>query len=511
MLELYVNHQHLQIRDESPSTTLLDYLRNHLQLKGTKEGCASGDCGACTVVVGRRRCDPDPETTQANAEDSRSTLEYSTANSCITPLAALHGTQVLTIDSVGTPDSLHPVQSAMVDHHASQCGFCTPGFVMSLVGAELENTGLQTTQVRTSHDIAPLIAGNLCRCTGYRSILAAARTARTLPAGDIPALADAELRLRAIDQKPSSSERLTGYHSPTTEADLRELLQAASHEPRLVAGGTDLWLEVTQRYQALAPIIDLSQVIELAVVTIGPDVIHIGASVTHARLLTLFGPAGPLACEPVASMLERFASPQIRNRGTIGGNLANGSPIADWPPVLLVLDAEVELVQADGTQRWLPLTEFWRGYRSTALTPGGYLRGIRFPAPAWPTLEVFKISKRFEDDISTVLGAFRLEVVDEHISTARVAYGGVAATPIRLQPVEQLLIGHTPEQCLLSAGLRKEISELLSDLVTPISDVRGSAGYRSAMVEALLRRALHATASDSRPSGLATVKATRPS
>lgn len=486
MLELWINDARHTPTDVEANTTLLEYLRNGLRLTGTKEGCASGDCGACTVVVGRLAASAD---TASGPDSAAAAVQYHTVNSCITPLAALHGMQVLTVDAVGSPEAPHPVQAAMVAHHASQCGFCTPGFVMSLVGAGLAAQPQSVPGHNSAHDLAPLIAGNLCRCTGYRSILDAATEAARSPAAPILSLVDVPGRLRAAAMSDASTALLPGYHRPQDEASLRALLRTDA-DARIVAGGTDLWLEVTQQYRQFKHVIDVSHVVELGQIAVGDKDIFIGGSVTHARLEGLFSPGGPLACAGIARMLARFASPQIRNRASLGGNLANGSPIADWPPVLMVLDARVEIGHASGQPTQIPINEFWRGYRATALGPGDYVRGIRFVPFDGASVHVFKISKRYEDDISTVLGAFRFEIAGGRIHTARIAFGGVAATPLRLSALEALIIDRTFDSCLTDAALKVAIEDCLALHVSPISDVRASASYRSAMVRALFERAL---------------------
>jgi xanthine dehydrogenase small subunit len=520
MFQLCINEQQVAPADVDAETTLLEYLRQHLRLMGTKEGCASGDCGACTVVIGRA---PNGTIQADGAQaDAAQGLVYGTANSCILPLASLHGAQVLTVDALATPSGLHPVQDAMVRHHGSQCGFCTPGFIMTLAGAGLP--GATHPELRGSdaagapvldeahgeapgHDaplaaIAPLLAGNLCRCTGYRSILEAARELLASPPAPIAALADAPARLAAMHATAPPETPVPRYHAPTDEPTLLRMLgtpDASANTPsgpatRLVSGATDLWLEVTQQYRRFERVIDVSGIPELMAIEIDDDIVSIGSAVTHERLLALFGAGGALPCPAIADMLERFASPQIRRRATLGGNIANGSPIADWPPVLLALDAEAEIGHADGTRSVVALSEFWLGYRRTVLAPGQYLRAIRFRRLAdWNTLRVHKVTKRHEDDISSVLVATRIEFEAGRVALARVACGGVAATPVRLASVEARLVTQ-PRAACLEPGLLADIDAELARTLAPISDVRASAAYRSAMVRALLLRSLEVAA-----------------
>ena len=521
MLELRVNTARLSPGAVEPGTTLLGYLRNTLGLTGTKEGCASGDCGACTVVIGRL------DVTESTAADERMVI-YRTINSCVTPLASLHGTQILTVEGVGTASEHHPVQQAMVDHHASQCGFCTPGFVMSLVGLGLmeqerllsagarAKTDLTTTTPSTAtaattpvpaipvssfpagtvsaSTLRPALGGNLCRCTGYRSIIDAGVQALCMPPAPLPGLTGAVAALREINRQTHTPVRLQDYLQPASEAELQRLLGqtlTAGTPARLINGGTDLWLEVTQQYRQPGPVIDVSGIETLNQITLASDRLRIGAAVTHERLLDLFGPQGLVPCTAIVAMLHRFASPQIRHRGSLGGNLANGSPIADWPPILLALDADVVIGSHDGTTIRVPMNAFNRGYRRTVLEPGQYLQAVEIPQPLdWQTLSVYKITKRHEDDISSVLGAFCFRVTNGRITHARIAFGGVAAVPLRLPAAEALLIGQTPDSLVSGNAQEQALTSLVGSLLTPISDVRASAAYRSAMALALLRKAL---------------------
>ena len=496
MFQLCINEHLVAPGDVDAETTLLDYLREHLHLTGTKEGCASGDCGACTVVIGRLR-------TGATSEDTTGAVAYGTANSCILPLASLHGAQVLTVDALATPRGLHPVQDAMVRHHGSQCGYCTPGFVMTLAGAVLPGAHPNApTHGGALAELAPLLAGNLCRCTGYRSILEAAREVLAGPPEPFAALADAPARLAGMHAATAPEMPVPRYLTPPDEPTLLRMLgepdasgpPSAGPSTRLVCGATDLWLEVTQQYRRFERVIDVSGVPELKAIEVDDAVVSIGSAVTHERLLALFGAQGDLPCRAITDMLERFASPQVRRRATLGGNIANGSPIADWPPVLLALDAEVEIGHADGTRSVVPLSEFWLGYRKTVLGPAQYLRAIRFRRlPDWRSLRVHKITKRHEDDISSVLVATRIEFEAGRVALARVACGGIAATPVRLTEVEARLLGQSRDECL-EPTLLADIDAVLARTVAPISDVRASAAYRSAMVRALLLQALEAAA-----------------
>lgn len=490
MPHLLVNDRAHDLSDIDPHRSLLQVLREDLRLTGTKEGCGTGDCGACTVVCIARARDDAPI--------------VGTLNSCITPVGAVIDQQVLTCEGLADGDSLHPVQQAMVDEHGSQCGFCTPGFVMSLVGHQLQirqgaDLGAQ------SHDaVVRSISGNLCRCTGYRPIIAAAHAANTRVAQGYPA--DAAQAIPAMSAPiPSPTEPpqpldptalQTRYARPRTIDELNRAINALADDANwaFIAGSTDLWLAVTQHYQRFAHLIDISQVTELRGIRKSNRSISIGAATTHAELLNF------CLNEDIPALIEllhRFGSPQVRTRGTIGGNIANGSPIADWPPILLALDATLQLGHAAGTTRRVAVADFYRGYKDIDLAPQEYVLSIDFDAPAdWHQLFSHKISKREDDDISSVLGAFVLVVDDGVLTRCRIAFGGVAATPLRLPAIEAMLTGLdlTPSDQPRHQTRIDEALTQLAQSVEPLSDVRASADYRRAMCVNLLRNALEQAA-----------------
>jgi xanthine dehydrogenase small subunit len=452
-VQLTVNGETHDVTGCAPSQTLLRFLRTRAGLCGTKEGCASGDCGACTVLIARP------------GEAPRS------VNSCITLLGSVAGEHVITVEGLGGSDGpgRHPVQAAMVDCHGSQCGFCTPGFVMSLAGLYAEGG-------RGDDAIREAIAGNLCRCTGYRPILEAGRRMYDYPPAPVVRESGAQV------PGANHGEALpTGYYRPRDEAALQATLRA--HPGAwLVAGGTDAVLEITQQYAAPDPVVDLTAVAGLCTVDDDGDALRIGAAVPYSVLEERFAALSP----PLVAMLERLGSRQIRNRGTLGGNLANGSPIADMPPVLLAWDATVEIAGADGRRREVPVAAFHRGYRDTVLEAGEYLAAVRIPRAALARPHrIFKLSKRFEDDISTVLLALSLDLAGDRVGEARVAYGGMAATPLRAATVEGVLTAATLDDRTIERACRAA-----ADAFTPIDDVRASAAYRRAMAAALLRRGL---------------------
>ena len=457
--------------------SLLDYVRNDAQLRGTKEGCASGDCGACTVIV-----------RELDGSKPR------TVNSCITPLGAALGKQVITVEGVGTPEQPHPVQQAMVDEHGSQCGFCTPGFVVSLVATQLREASHSSGETDPAEpgriQAVESISGNLCRCTGYRPIIATALGAASQA---IPAAKS------ATDIKPSPhTAEARSYQRPKSLARLLESLDANGHtrtlgnnggdasKPWLLAGATDGFLEVTQRYLDPSQIVDLTEIDELKGITSNPDgSVTIGAAATHEETLRYFSQASNNN-PTIVDVLKRFGSPQIRARGTLGGNIANASPIADWPPMLMALSADLILVNTRGVERDLPIDQFYLGYKSTVLRSDELIKAVRIPASIdTRRLHARKISKRFEDDISSTLGAIYLVQENRLITAARIAYGGVAATPLRCTATESVLLGKE-----LTPKLIEQAIAALAEEISPISDVRASANYRREASKAILQGAL---------------------
>lgn len=471
-ITLRLNGASVVVRDPEPTTTTLEWLRaaGHT---GTKEGCAEGDCGACTVAVRSPTGEPG---TDGDASAWRAVC------ACILPVAQLADHDVVTVEGLARPGALHPAQQAMVETLGSQCGYCTPGFVMSLFEATYR-PDLQGGGARARRD--DQICGNLCRCTGYRPI----RDALDAVAGTCPA--DGFQAACAEPPPPLGPvDLLHGRHRfvrPTSWDSLFSTLSASPTDPVYVQGATDLGLNITQRGEKWPLLVDLSALPELDALEETPDGWTIGAGV---RLSTLEAwSAGRIPV--LARMLRFFASRQIKNRATLGGNLCNASPIGDLPPVMLALDATLHLRGPQG-DRTVSIDDFFLAYRSTALQPGEVLRAVSIPRPPVGALQsALKVSKRRELDISTVCAALVVATDDTGtVLHARLAYGGLAATPKRALHTEAAL-RNTPWS---AESIEQAVRSLPHDF-TPIDDHRGSAWYRS-KVAANLLRAFHAETLD---------------
>jgi len=448
--------QLVSLENVAPTRTLLEVLREDLQCTAVKEGCGEGDCGACTVVL---------------AEPQGEGLDYKAINSCIRLAHSVHGMAVWTAQDLPAADgALHPCQQAMVDCHGSQCGFCTPGFVMSLFGM-YQNRVLAGESI--SREVAQTdLSGNLCRCTGYRPIFDAAQQMGALPR--VPVDEAAVLaQLRQIAPAPAAD-----YSAPTRLADLLKL-RADLPRAQLVAGCTDVGLWVTKQHRQFAQVLDVTRVVELREVRQTPDTLTIGAAVTlHEAYAALVADRPQLQ-----RFAERFAGLPVRSSGTLGGNVANGSPIGDSMPLLLALGATLVLASVRGERR-LPLDDFYTGYRKNLMVPDEVLAYIEVARPvAEEHLRVYKISKRQDDDISAVCLALNLRVQDGRIVTARIGAGGVAATPVRARQTEAALTG----QPWVLASFEAAASVLAQEF-SPISDMRASAAYRSSVLGRLLLR-----------------------
>ncbi|PTX46600.1 xanthine dehydrogenase small subunit [Gemmobacter caeni] len=431
-----LNGTPVRLGETSPTRTLLQYLREDRGLTGTKEGCNEGDCGACTVIV--------------TDEHGPRAL-----NACILFLPQLHGKAVRTVEAIAAPDgTLHPVQQAMVDHHGSQCGFCTPGFIASMAAAH--------AQGRKDHDV--VLAGNLCRCTGYAPIIRAAEAAEGQP---LPAwMEDDRAFILAQISSGVRGQTAPGAFRPETTDELADWY-AAHPDATLVAGATDVGLWVTKQLRGLPQVAFLNGIAEMQRIEAQGDFIRIGAGVTLTDLRAAM--AGPHPA--FAAMLTRYASEQVRNAATIGGNIANGSPIGDGPPALIALGATLHL-RGGTARREMALEDFFLDYRKQDRQPGEFVEAITIPATA-PGLRVWKLSKRFDQDISAVLGAFNLTVAGCTITGARIAFGGMAGIPKRATAMEATLIGQPFTRAAFEAARAAAAQDF-----TPLSDMRASAAYR---------------------------------
>jgi xanthine dehydrogenase small subunit len=451
------------VMDAKPTRTVLQHLRENLHCTGTKEGCAEGDCGACTVVIG---------------ELHHGEVKLKSVNSCIQLLPTLDGKALFTVEDLKQPDgALHPVQQAMVECHGSQCGFCTPGFVMSLWDLYLRREGTAGAPQRKEIDDA--LSGNLCRCTGYRPIIDAARMM-----GDLPPVSFDRHALHEALQKLQREDMFTyvidgqHFHAPRTLEQL-VAVRAAFPAACLLAGSTDVGLWVTKQMRNLGDIIYIGQVTELKALREADGTLDIGAGVPLNDVYRA-------VCEhypQLSEMWQRFASLPIRHAGTLGGNVANGSPIGDSMPWLIALGAEIVLRSAAG-QRQMPLENFYLGYQKKDLQTGEFVEAVQIPLPR-PDVQfrTYKLAKRYDQDISAVCAAFGFTLDGDVVREARIAFGGMAATPKRAMLTESFINGKTWNEATLTQAMA-----LLAQDYAPLSDMRASDRYRMKAAQNLLRR-----------------------
>jgi len=491
-IQFLLNNELTVIAGCDPNMTVLNYLRQELSRKGTKEGCASGDCGACTAVLAE-------VITFSNNGSATEQLSYKSINTCITFLSALHGKQLLTVEDLQQGNKLHVVQQAMVDCHGSQCGFCTPGFVMSLFSLKKNLSQAPFTDATTKpksielnpslnldKDIEHGLAGNLCRCTGYRSITDAAKQACN---NDEVDQFDQD-RLTTIKQLKNiaKQQEIVVLHNkgkslylPNTLVKLAQLV-AQYPQAKLLAGGTDLVLSVTQNMAQIQTMISMGNVSELAQINETTDMLSIGAMVSYQdshKILTKHYPE-------FGQMLYRLGSTQVRNSGTLGGNVGNASPIGDTPPVLIALGAKLLLRKGQGT-REISVEDYFIDYKVTKLEPGEFIQSIEIPkATSKKQLKVFKISKRLDDDISTVLACFCVEFSNQKVTDIKIAYGGMAGIPKRAFACEQALMCKEPTEQNISLAMTA-----LSTDFSPLSDVRASSKYRMQVAKNLVRKCFY--------------------
>lgn len=431
-----LNGETVCVTDEIQTRTLLDWLRETRGLTGTKEGCNEGDCGACTVMV-------------SDETGSRA------MNACILFLPQLAGKAVRTVEGICAPDGeLHPVQTAMIEHHGSQCGFCTPGFIVSMAVAH--KNGQQ--------DFDDQLAGNLCRCTGYAPIIRAAKSCADIPVPDWINDDLSAISVAHSDTRPASLDQLATWYQENPDAVL-------------IGGATDVGLWVTKRLDKLDKVAFLNGIDALKTIDITDTTIRIGAGVSITDLGQCMREYHP----DFAEMIRRYGSTQVRNAATIGGNIANGSPIGDAPPALIALGATLHLRKGD-TQRDILLEDFFVAYGKQDRQPGEFVQAVSIPRQD-DRLKCYKISKRFDQDISAVCGCFSIRLTNGKINEARIAFGGMAATPKRATKVENALIGQQWARETIDAALPAFAADF-----TPMSDMRASADYRMRVAENMLVR-----------------------
>ncbi len=458
-----LNNDVVTIENIDPNLTVLQYLRDERFKNGTKEGCASGDCGACTVVL-------------AELNNDNETLNYKSINACISFVGSLHGKQLITVEHLKQGAKLHHVQQAMVDNHGSQCGFCTPGFVMSSFALHKQNSSPNRAEVLEA------LAGNLCRCTGYRSIIDAAMVSSEDAEDDSFAQHYQQSVKHLQDFKNLPAAQLCNakhqYYAPKNTAELAEKL-LNSPQATLVAGGTDLALMVTQNLGTIADLVYLGDVAELHTLENNADEFIIGSAVPY----TTFTPMLHDEYHELGEMIERIGSRQIRNNGTLGGNIGNASPIGDMPPALIALGADITLQRGD-VERKIALEDYFVGYKQTVLKDAEFIKNIYIPkAKTGQILKLYKISKRIDDDISAVLAAFFLEINDNLVTNVRIAFGGMAAIPMRAKQCEAALLNKAFNRENISAA-----QQALTLDFQPMSDVRASDKYRMKVAQNLLQK-----------------------
>ena len=457
----------------NPNTTVLQWLRDN-NLVGSKEGCASGDCGACTAVIG-----------ELVVQNKKQVIEYKSINTCIALAYSLVGKHLVTIEGLMEGKDLHPVQRAMVDESGSQCGFCTPGFVMSLFALYHNEKKVNLAKINDA------LSGNLCRCTGYKPIIAAAFSAfneKTKKPSDYYTQNRSKIKQVLIrlneDQKVSSSYTNHGntvrYNAPTS---LQELAKVLNENPaaKIIAAGTDLSLEITQSLQEFSHIVNVSSVKELQAISDSHSELEIGSAVTYSDASASLFNYWP----DLEAFLHRFGSLPIRNWATIGGNIANASPIGDMSPVLIALEAELKL-RKNSNVRLVKLEDFFVSYKKTILKKGEFIESIVIPKPTGKEqLITHKISKRYEDDISAVCMAINITLNEDQPTSVRIALGGMSGIPQRAHQLEKALIKHWDQE-----NLTQQAYEALKKEFSPFNDVRASAEYRLKVSANLVKKSI---------------------
>jgi len=497
-IQFLLNDEEITLEKFDPNLTVLQYLREIRYQSGSKEGCASGDCGACTVVI-------------AELSENLKTLNYKSVNACISFIGSLHGKQLITVEHLKPKEQnssntqLHQVQQAFVDNHASQCGFCTPGFVMSsfalLKQQEQQQQKTATNKAISRAEVEHALAGNLCRCTGYKSIVSAAMAMTN--SAEMDDFSKNEQQTIAALQTINLSASIKvisdnhQYFAPKSADELAQLLLEYPHAT-LVAGGTDLALSVTQQAKSIEQLVYLGNVAELKQLSQSKEQISIGAAVPYSQFTYLFEKPFP----ELAKMIARIGSTQIRNLGTLGGNVGNASPIGDMPPALIALSASLTL-QKGQSKRKIAVEDYFKDYKVTDLAQSEFIKNITIPTlNDNQQLKVYKISKRLDDDISAVLAALCIELspptqngeTKQKVVNIKIAFGGMAAIPKRALQCEQALLGKVWQQSAIDAA-----KQALAQDFQPMSDVRASSEYRMMVAQNLLQKCFIELNNDSKP------------
>jgi len=461
-IQFLLNNKIFKIKNPDPNKTILNYIRNDLKMTGTKEGCAEGGCGACTIVLG---------------ELNKNKIVYKAINACITFLPILNGKQLILIEDLNNGKNLHPVQEAMIKFHGSQCGFCTPGFTMSLFSMHKNNKLINNEIVEEA------LSGNLCRCTGYRPIIDAAKSLNNK--NDIDQFKKYKIKtIKLLKNIKSTDIEINNkgkkFFAPKTISNLKKILNKYP-DSKILSGGTDLSLEVTKFRKEIKTIISLNSVEKLNFVKKNRNLLEIGATTSLFEFQNVI----KNYFLDFHDILKRYGSLQIRNVGTVAGNIATASPIGDTLPLLLTLDAKI-VVQGKNQKKIFSLSEFFISYRKTKLKKGEFIYSIKIPINKDNIFKAYKISKRFDDDISSVCGSFSFLIKKNKITKAAIAYGGMSAIPKRASAIEKKLINSEFTENSFSNAI-----DLINKDFSPLDDMRASSEYRLAVAKNLLLKAFY--------------------
>ena len=461
-IQFLLNDKILKIKNPDPNKTILNYIRNDLKKTGTKEGCAEGGCGACTIVLG---------------ELIKNKIVYKAINACISFLPILNGKQLILVEDLNNGNDLHPVQEAMIKFHGSQCGFCTPGFTMSLFSMHKNNRSIN------SEVIDEALSGNLCRCTGYRPIIDAAKSLNNR--NDQDKFKQKQIKtinllkkIKSIDIEINNSGKK--FFAPKTINNLKKILNKYPNA-KILSGGTDLSLEVTKFRKEIKTIISLNSIEKLNFIKKNRNLLEIGATTSLLEFQNFI----KSYFLDFHDILKRYGSLQIRNVGTIAGNIATASPIGDTLPLLLTLDAKI-VVQGKNRKKIFSLSEFFISYRKTKLKKGEFIYSVKIPINKDNIFKAYKISKRFDDDISSVCGSFSFLIKKNKITKAAIAYGGMSAIPKRASAIEKKLINSEFSENSFSKAV-----DLINKDFSPMDDMRASSEYRLAVAKNLLLKAFY--------------------